>query len=104
MRFVCILFINLVTATQDAYDYIIVGGGTGGLVVANRLFENPGVPVLIVKARAPVLDNKNVMDVDLTPPHLAHEDRLGIRDSATGFRWKNTNLQGWKGVWRDECD
>ncbi|KAK1140303.1 hypothetical protein N8T08_010506 [Aspergillus melleus] len=64
MRSLFFLFINLVTATQDGYDYIIVGGGTGGLVVANRLFENPGVPVLIVKAGASVPDNKNVTNID----------------------------------------
>lgn len=25
----------------DSYEYVIVGGGTSGLVVANRLSENP---------------------------------------------------------------
>lgn len=26
---------------KESYDYVIIGGGTSGLVVANRLTENP---------------------------------------------------------------
>lgn len=32
------------------YDYVIVGGGTAGLVLANRLSENPNVSVAVVEA------------------------------------------------------
>lgn len=51
-------------ANQTAYDYIIVGGGTSGLVVANRLSEDSSVSVLVIEAGASVLDNTNVTDVD----------------------------------------
>ncbi|KAL3420945.1 Glucose oxidase 2 [Phlyctema vagabunda] len=47
----------------QSYDYVIVGGGTCGLVIANRLTELANVTVAIVEAGDSVLNNANVTDV-----------------------------------------
>ncbi|KAF7713242.1 Glucose-methanol-choline oxidoreductase [Penicillium ucsense] len=45
------------------YDFVIVGGGTSGLVVANRLSELHNVTVAVIEAGESVLNNFNVTNV-----------------------------------------
>jgi choline dehydrogenase-like flavoprotein len=35
---------------SKSYDFIIIGGGTAGLALANRLTENPDTNVLVLEA------------------------------------------------------
>lgn len=44
---------------DSSFDFIVVGGGTSGLVVANRLSESPDVQVLVIEAGYSALDNVN---------------------------------------------
>lgn len=37
-------------SAPENFDYIIVGGGTAGLTVANRLSEDASVKVLVIEA------------------------------------------------------
>ncbi|KAJ9480057.1 Pyranose dehydrogenase [Pseudozyma hubeiensis] len=50
--------------SNNAYDYIIVGGGLSGLTVANRLSSNSSVKVLVVEAGNDDRNNADIYDVD----------------------------------------
>ncbi|KAF4768091.1 hypothetical protein HAV15_002558 [Penicillium sp. str.  len=40
----------MAASTPNMYDFIVVGGGTAGNVVAGRLAENPDVKILVIEA------------------------------------------------------
>lgn len=42
-------------AAARTFDYVVVGGGLGGLVVASRLSEDPNVSVLCVVPPLPTV-------------------------------------------------
>jgi choline dehydrogenase len=41
---------SLETPKIQEFDFIVVGGGTAGNVVAGRLAENPNVSILVIEA------------------------------------------------------
>ncbi|TLD30840.1 hypothetical protein PspLS_01796 [Pyricularia sp. CBS 133598] len=47
-------------ANAQVFDYVIVGGGTAGLVVANRLSEKPNVRVAVIEPGGDERNNPNV--------------------------------------------
>ncbi|KAJ7030825.1 alcohol oxidase [Mycena alexandri] len=47
----------------ETYDYVVIGGGLGGLTVAGRLTEDPSVTVLVVEAGGDDRDNPEVYDI-----------------------------------------
>ncbi|KAH8079096.1 aryl-alcohol-oxidase from pleurotus Eryingii [Cristinia sonorae] len=68
-----------INQVKKQYDFVIVGGGTAGSVLANRLSENRDVSVLVVEA-----GDNNVGNVNLEIPFL------GVALPGTNVDWNYT--------------
>jgi choline oxidase len=53
--------------TNQQFDYVIVGGGTAGSVIAARLAENPNLTICLIEAGPSDLDMPEVLTVKNWP-------------------------------------
>ena len=60
---------------NNSYDYIIVGAGSAGCVLANRLTEDDGATVLLLEAGPP--DNHPYISIPLGMGRM--HDRADVR-------------------------
>ncbi|RXW18824.1 hypothetical protein EST38_g7023 [Candolleomyces aberdarensis] len=67
-------------ATSASFDYVVIGGGTAGLVVASRLAEEEGKTVVVLEAGEDVSNETSVMIPGLWPATWGTE-----------YDWKTTS-------------
>lgn len=58
----------------SSFDHVIVGGGTAGLVLANRLSEDPKVHVGVLEAGPAMLNDPMILTPGLATQGMSHPD------------------------------
>jgi choline dehydrogenase-like flavoprotein len=90
VRFLALAVAQAVLTTCTSFDYVIVGGGPAGLIVANRLSANPNTTVAIIEAGGSVYNNPNVTALPKTIAQFSPGIRTSIDWSYTSAPQKHT--------------
>ncbi|KAI1495110.1 hypothetical protein F5X96DRAFT_613462 [Biscogniauxia mediterranea] len=78
---------------SEAFDYIIVGGGTAGLVVAARLSEDVDVRVLVIEAGTDQRTNPSLITPGLIAGAYTHDGFIWPFKSVPQEQLKNRHLR-----------
>jgi choline dehydrogenase-like flavoprotein len=65
LRLLFLLLCSRKALSEKHYDYVIVGGGTSGLALANRLSADQSIKVAVLEAGPSVLNDPNVQDPEV---------------------------------------
>ncbi|KAF9468262.1 alcohol oxidase [Collybia nuda] len=83
--------VNAYDFASQSYDYVVVGGGTAGLVVAARLTEDPNITVGVIEAGEYISDMDQINIPGLAGSALMHE-RIDWRFSTIPQRGANNRV------------